>query len=87
MRCHMGPVTLAGFFHAASCTLFSPTILSPASHASFTTSAPCVFVTATISTADGSRPTRTQAAAILCSTSPKTSLNSLIFAPLCVLWG
>ena len=35
-----------------------------ASHASFTTSAPCVFVTAMISTSPGSRPTRLHAAAM-----------------------
>ena len=80
IKCQLGPDTLAGFFQAASCTLFSPTIERPFSQASRTTSSPWVLVTATISTSSGWRPARAHAAAMRDFTSARISASGCIFS-------
>ena len=72
MRCHVPPCVPATL-STASCTRFSPSTVSPASMAAWTTSAGCVFDTATSVTAAGSRPARSAASPIRASTASRRS--------------
>ena len=77
MKCHRARDGLSGIFAFASCTRFSPKVVSPSPTASATASAVWFFDTASNVTSAGSRPERPHAAAMRDWTAARFSASGM----------